>query len=722
MKNKLVFYGIIAVTAIIVIGVSGCLDFFSQSQPQPQPQDTGTVYINLGGGVRTLLPTQIDLSGLYFVITLTQASGSGHHSISQDGQETVEVQLNAGAWNLDIRGHVQPNNASNASSAIVHYTQNGIIVAPGANVTINAVLTPNLDNMTQNRSGTFSYEITIPPGASGTLAVLNMTGPLLKPCGEYCQCYEGLIPVSPPIDLTQTVTKGSLYLDSGEYNIVASIVIGGVEKEWWALAHIYDGAVTRAVVGPDDFTDIMQSYGTLAVTLSIEDLTMIDEGRDVFSHIEQPIVLDKDESTNITVSADGLDVLAWRVGSIVLGTGNNVTLNAEHFNTGSYSLYLTFAKDGRAWQSSLAFIVRDKFSLSLLPSYELSRSRSLLPPNDTPWDFSNPQHRPVAGQTFPLMTFEGTGITYTIEVNGSTDAQIPISDRDELLFFSFYMENPNNYEMVSAGLVSRINSDYLEPVPLSEIASYGVPGFTTYAEGAALRDVGGPGMGSSFATGAKASFFGDGRFVGFDSDTEYITGGGGTPGERLLIATLPMRIKSDANILEGISYVDWFTFGPLEASACGFLYTRPGWFSASGAARAEFSRVLYWIDGEDPWDPAWGTNVTPTITFVGATAEDDADLVSVAFKGTDLTINGDDITGAVSDTRVVRMDDFDVVVGSGATWTITPSAAGALTVTAGTSTTFTLTVTAGDQVTKRDYTMVVAHPSTCNRNTCNCWR
>ena len=274
-QNK--FWGIPAFVLVCAVLVTACPDLTNPTKPNPQ-QGYGTVNIIFGGGnARTLLPSEFDLPKLYYVLAFTQTDGTGQQTVSQTGQESVVVQLEAGTWNLDIRGHVSQSSASNASAAVVYYTENGIAVSSGANVTVNANLLPNTDSMTQNGTGTLSYDITIPQGATGTLTVLSLDGDV---AGQ-------------PAALTQTVNRDDLDLPSGEYNISIVITHDGKEKTWWALAHIYDSAITRVVVVPDDFTDVLPDYGTITITLSMDDFTMIDEGYGVFDNVEQPIVLNK---------------------------------------------------------------------------------------------------------------------------------------------------------------------------------------------------------------------------------------------------------------------------------------------------------------------------------------------------------------------------------------------------------------------------------------------
>ncbi|MCL2067227.1 MAG: hypothetical protein FWG99_07150 [Treponema sp.] len=93
-----------------------------------------------------------------------------------------------------------------------------------------------------------------------------------------------------------------------------------------------------------------------AIVLSIDDFNIIDEGSGVFDNVP-PIVLSKSAGTSRTINTSGLSVIAWHLGLIQLGTGSSITLTAAQFNTGNYTLSLTFIQNGKPWLGSLEFSV-----------------------------------------------------------------------------------------------------------------------------------------------------------------------------------------------------------------------------------------------------------------------------------------------------------------------------------------------------------------------------
>jgi hypothetical protein len=338
MKKKM-FWKMSVIALICAVWVTtSCTDPVNP----PILEGKGSVSINFGGGnARTLLPSEIDISKLHYVLNFTQADGSGNLTETQNGSGQLTLQLNIGTWNLVIRGYNSVSDATNTSKALVSYTQNGIVIPFGNNIIINAKLLPNLDNLTQNGSGTLRYDITFPVGATGVLKVYTYPANTL---------------VGSPVVLSATENHSSLELASGYYDISVNMEYQGKIKIWSEIAHINDNAITEVVVGTNDFSDLLPSPGPVDIYLSMDKFSMTDEGSGIFSVIS-PITLDKRTGDIRTITVDDLVVVEWKVGNIVLGTGNSITLNSTIFPSGIYTLNLTFLKNGKYWLGSIRFEV-----------------------------------------------------------------------------------------------------------------------------------------------------------------------------------------------------------------------------------------------------------------------------------------------------------------------------------------------------------------------------
>jgi uncharacterized repeat protein (TIGR02543 family) len=352
MKKNL-FWKMTAVALVCAVIVTACEDFSNledtTNQANPKPQGGyGMVSISFGGGgiARTLLPTEIDISKLYYVLNFKQQDGAGDITKKQSGSGQLNVQLAGGIWDLVIYGYNSESDAADTSKALVFYAKNDIVVEYGGNVKIDAKLETNLENLTQTGSGTLRYDITFPTSTEGVLKIYTS-------------------PANIPVNFVVLPTmenQGSLELASGYYNISVIMEYQGKVKIWGSeIVHINDNAITEAVIGPNGFTDYLPSLGNVDISLSIDKFTMTDEGAGIFSN-ESPIVLDKKTGDTRIISVDDLAVVEWRVGDVVLGTRNIITLNPMLFPSGTYTLNLVFLKNGKYWLGSIRFDVIDNLT------------------------------------------------------------------------------------------------------------------------------------------------------------------------------------------------------------------------------------------------------------------------------------------------------------------------------------------------------------------------
>jgi hypothetical protein len=437
-KNKICEIAIIALMySVMIIACKGPND-----PVNTYPVDgLGTISINFGGGnARTLLPSEIDITKLHYVLNFTQKDGSGNLRETQNGSGQLTLQLNIGIWDLVIRGYNSENDATDTSKALVSYTQNGIIIPFGNSVTIHARLLPDLDNLTQNGSGTLRYNITFPVGAAGVLKMYT---------------YPAKMQVGSTVILTETINTGELELSSGYYYINVHIENGDKVQVWSELAHINDNAITEAIISPNDFTDSLLPPGPIDIYLSMDKFTLTDEGAGVFSNIA-PIILDKNEGTTKIIAAEGLVVIGWWIGDVIIGTGNNITLNAELYPIGVYALNLTFIKDGKPWLASLTFEVvgSDPIKVTNTIEWENALTQIRNGGNDQNYIIAVSGDVPVSGTyensfgwvTNLSVTLRGEGKLYLI----SQGSIIRVADNQNLNINSVILEGLTNGQNYSS--------------------------------------------------------------------------------------------------------------------------------------------------------------------------------------------------------------------------------------------------------------------------------
>jgi hypothetical protein len=93
------------------------------------------------------------------------------------------------------------------------------------------------------------------------------------------------------------------------------------------------------------------------ITLTMDEFTMTDAGLGVFN--PGSINLDRSDKSTVTVNADGVDVIEWRLGNTNMGTGNSLTLNAVYLEAGPYILNLSFSDGAKTWNGELRFTVTE---------------------------------------------------------------------------------------------------------------------------------------------------------------------------------------------------------------------------------------------------------------------------------------------------------------------------------------------------------------------------
>ena len=259
--------------------MAGCSGGFISPPPASPPQkNTGTVQIYLGKvpiDTRTLLPSRYDIAMFYFVLTFTPQEGE-EIVIILDEEDIFTIQLPVGEWILDVKGYLSEEDAEDPENMYIGGTK-AVVISGGINAPIEVILSPVNPELTQDAEGILSYHITIPDEAMGVLEVFDLD-PL-----------EETIIESVSFSATEFNT-GRLLIDSGFYYVRVTVKYEGFEKVWRELAHIYDNAVTEAVIEyiEDDFVN----SDTAAITqfgFSIPNVyTMINENTRAISIIVPP--------------------------------------------------------------------------------------------------------------------------------------------------------------------------------------------------------------------------------------------------------------------------------------------------------------------------------------------------------------------------------------------------------------------------------------------------
>jgi hypothetical protein len=232
MKHIYKYLGIIALMALIGLLTISCNSAL-QLDKLPTPEGKGSVIISINNGARTILPSEF--KQLYYRVEFSNGEDTVEDSFD-DEDSSVILELEVGEWNVSVTAHVDEEGIS---PAVLAYSDT-VSIVDGENPPINAELEfTGISNMDQTPGvkGYLAYDITLPSGAAGTMRVLELDGEEVE-----------------SVTLNQTTANGEIELDSGEYNIDISIIHNNKEMTWWNLAHIYDGAISKAAVLAGDFS------------------------------------------------------------------------------------------------------------------------------------------------------------------------------------------------------------------------------------------------------------------------------------------------------------------------------------------------------------------------------------------------------------------------------------------------------------------------------------
>jgi hypothetical protein len=121
-------------------------------------------------------------------------------------------------------------------------------------------------------------------------------------------------------------------------------------------ATIANGTAQGTAFTRDFSINVLTSRPT--INLSVEDFTFTDTGEGVLTD-ETSITLSKAENPTQTINAIDLSDVIWYLGNIQLETGDSITLNAGNFNVRTYTLSITFSKDGKSWIGRIPFAVTE---------------------------------------------------------------------------------------------------------------------------------------------------------------------------------------------------------------------------------------------------------------------------------------------------------------------------------------------------------------------------
>jgi hypothetical protein len=162
-----------------------------------------------------------------------------------------------------------------------------------------------------------------------------------------------------PSNLAKVSAKANDGSEGGDYTDItsSSYSFNAMENSTlWVKVTAEDESVSYykfAVTVPE----AESGTGAAVITLTMDEFTMTDEGTGVFN--PGSISLDRNNEDTVIVNANGVEVIEWRLGNIIMSIENSVTLNAVYLETGSYILNLSFNDGTKTWNGELRFTVTE---------------------------------------------------------------------------------------------------------------------------------------------------------------------------------------------------------------------------------------------------------------------------------------------------------------------------------------------------------------------------
>jgi hypothetical protein len=203
------------VFVVSMAGFTGCLGPLEA----PSPEDRGRVVVSIGAaaGARTIAPD----TGEFTKYTLTFSGPAEHDPVDLNGGSVV-VDLSPGLWTISATGYTGTN--SNYVPAAQGSAQVNVVGEETAQATI--LLGPIT---TAAGKGTFSYSVTVPAGAAGSLFLTTA---------------EGGAVADGTIALTEGTTNGANELDPGQYMARLQLEKGGDHAGFTQALHVYSGLIS----------------------------------------------------------------------------------------------------------------------------------------------------------------------------------------------------------------------------------------------------------------------------------------------------------------------------------------------------------------------------------------------------------------------------------------------------------------------------------------------
>jgi hypothetical protein len=301
---------------------------------------TGTVKVTLdvagspgsSGTERTVFPDNLTIDEYALLFTPTDGGKLKDDVVSS--ASTVNVTLEVGTYTLTVT-------ARKGGVDIATGTKTGLVIVSGQ--TASAALT--LGPKTGGASGTFSYDVTVPAGASGALTITTALDNVV---------------VGEPIALTAGSNADTVSLLAGEYRL-AVILTNADDKPAGFTNHVVYSYSTLTSAFEREFTDqdFVNGPDPDPETGSL-DLTFAFAGQDPIPLSDQDLAFEQGAATTFTLSVVGSEFtnINWYLDeeATAVATGASYT-PANNLSVKKHLVTVNAVKGGKNYSEMVEFTV-----------------------------------------------------------------------------------------------------------------------------------------------------------------------------------------------------------------------------------------------------------------------------------------------------------------------------------------------------------------------------
>ncbi|MDR1030787.1 MAG: hypothetical protein LBL76_07940 [Treponema sp.] len=516
MKAKGLIGALVGGAVALVALLGAC----SHEIDSPEPA-TGKVAVRLAlagtpgseGAERTVFP---DISGIdeYALVFTSTSGGKGHSETVNPPASTANVTLEVGTYTLTVT-------ARKGGADIAEGTKTGLVITSGGTTSESITLEPKTGTGVAN--GTFSYNVTVPAGASATLTITTSTGETVS---------------GGTITLSVGANNSTMSLPPGEYRLAVSLTNTDGKTAGFTNQVVYSystltSAFTR-VFADEDFEkgpDPDPETGSLDLTIAFgQDPIPFNNTNDL--SFEQGA----ETTFTLTVTGSEFSAINWYLDeeATAVATGASYT-PANNLSVKKHLVTVTAVKNGKSYSEIVDFTVTaPAVPAGYIAIDSMATLAKIGVDNDYPLDgqYIQTADITISGAWTPIGTLDASGNPDDGAFSGTFDGNefkiIPGSDIEVSYDFAIFnsMKGASIKDVhIGAGSITlmgeayslggigntAVNTDFIDCSNAATLTGQSVGGICNYIMGGSIINCKNTGTitGSSQIGGICSSAYGD---------------------------------------------------------------------------------------------------------------------------------------------------------------------------------------------------------------------